>query len=109
MALSMEEQRILAEIEQELARAEPALAARLSAFGRPSRAVLLASSQKRLRSPWVLIVASLIALVMLTVVPVVVYALVSLRTMPKPHPAGHSAAPAQHHAAAVQPVMSAPR
>jgi hypothetical protein len=105
----MEEQRILAEIEQQLARAEPALAARLSAFGRPSRAVLLRSTQERLRSPWVLVVASLVALVMLTVMPVVVYALVSLRAVPTAHPAARSAVPAQHHAAPVHPIMSAPR
>jgi Protein of unknown function (DUF3040) len=92
MALSMEEQRILAEIEQELARAEPALAARLAAFGRPRRAALLRSA----RSPRVLVVASLVALVLLTVLPVVVYALVSLRGLPRTAPARHPAVSAQH-------------
>jgi DUF3040 family protein len=92
MALSMEEQRILAEIEQELARSEPALAARLAAFGRPGRAALLRSA----RSPRVLVVASLVALVLLTVLPVVVYALVSLRGLPRTVPARHPAVSAQH-------------
>ena len=41
MALSMEEQRILAEIEQELARSEPVLAACLTMFSRPGRTGLL--------------------------------------------------------------------
>ena len=92
MALSMEEQRILAEIEQELARSEPALAARLAAFGRPGRAALLRSA----RSPRVLVVASLVALVLLTVLPVVIYALVSLRGLPRAGPARHPAVSAQH-------------
>ena len=116
MALSMEEQRILAEIEQELARSEPLLAARLSAFGRPGRAALARSSRGigrarsgKAHSPWVLVVASLIALVLLTVVPVVVYALVSLHVGSKGRPAGQPAISTHHHAAAVHPVMSPPK
>jgi hypothetical protein len=105
MALSMEEQRILAGIEQELARSEPALAARLASFGHPGRAALLRSA----RSPRVLVVASLAALLLLTVLPVVVYALVSLRGVPRGGPAGHPAVSAQHHAVPPQPIMSAPR
>ena len=106
MALSMEEQRILAEIENELARSEPALAAYLSAFG---RAGILRPPQRRLRSPRVLVVASLAALVLLTVIPVVVYALVSLHPVPKGRSAGHPTVSAQHHAVPPHPVMSAPR
>lgn len=109
MALSMEEQRILAEIENELACCEPALAAYLSAFGPAGRAVVLARPQPRLRSRWVLVVASLVALVLLTAVPVVVYALVSLHALPRGRSAGHPAVPAQHHAVSPQPVMSASR
>ncbi len=109
MALSMEEQRILAQIEQELARSEPALAAHLSSFGRSGRGVLLQSSRARLRSPRVLVVASLVALVLLTVVPVMVYALVSLRAGSKGHQAGHPAVSAQHHEVPSHPIMSAPR
>jgi hypothetical protein len=92
MALSMEEQRILAEIEQALARSEPALAARLAAFGHPGRAALLRSA----RSPRALVVASLVALVLLTVLPVIVYALVPLRGLPRTVPARHPAVSAQH-------------
>ena len=113
MALSMEERRILAEIEQELERSEPALAAFLAAFGRPSRAMLLRSSRARLRSPRVLVVASLAALVLLTVLPVVVYALVSLHVSLRPasrgQPAGHSAVSARHHSVLPHPIMSVPR
>ena len=108
MALSMEEQRILAEIEQELARSEPALAVRLSTFSRPSP---LGPLRDHLRSPRVLVVASVVAVLLLTVVPVVVYALVSLRGMApgRGHAVtGHAAVSAQHHAAPVHPVMSAP-
>ena len=114
MALSMEEQRILAEIENELARSEPALAAYLSAFG---RAGMLRPDQTRewgwagrgLRSPRLLVVASLASLVLLTVVPVLVYALFSLHPVPKGRSAGHPTVSAQHHAVPPQPVMSAPR
>jgi hypothetical protein len=111
MALSMEEQRILAEIEQELARSEPVLAARLSAFGRVGRGAHARPSQRGkrgrvLHSPWVLVVASLVALVLLTVVPVTVYALVSLRVGSRGQPTGHPAISAQHHLAPAHPVMA---
>ena len=111
MALSMEEQRILARIEHELARSEPALAAHLSSFGRSGRGALLQSSRARARlhSPRLLVVASLVALVLLTVIPVVVYALVSLRAGPKGHQEGHSTVSVQHKAAPSHPIMSAPR
>jgi Protein of unknown function (DUF3040) len=121
MALSMEERRILAEIEQELERSEPALAAFLAAFGRPGRAALrfsrpppvLRSARARLRSPRVLVVASLAALVLLTVIPVVVYTLVSLHVSLRPgsrgQPAGHSAVSARHHSVLPHPITSVPR
>lgn len=109
MALSMEEQRILAEIEQELARAEPALAERLSTFGKASRASLPRSPRTRLRSPRVLVLASLLALVLLTVVPVLVYSLVSLRGIHGGHGARGQDTLAQHHATPPHAVMSAPK
>jgi hypothetical protein len=108
VALSMEEQRILAEIEQELERSEPVLAACLTMFSRPGRAGLLRVPGARRRSPWLLAVASVVALVLLTVVlPVVVYAMVALRAAPS-HPAGHPAASSAPHVALKHPVMSAP-
>ena len=92
MALSMEEQRILAEIEQELERSEPVLAACLTMFSRPGRAGLLRVPGARRRSSRVLTVASVVAVVMITVLPVVIYALVALRAGPLGQPAGHPAA-----------------
>jgi hypothetical protein len=107
MALSMEEQRILAEIEQELERSEPVLAACLTMFSRPGRAGLLRVPAARRRSPRALGVASVVALIVLTVLPVVIYALVALRDAPSGRPAGRPAASSAPHA--VHPVMSAPR
>ena len=110
MALSIEEQRILAKIESELARSEPALAAYLSAFGRTG---MLRSPQPRLHSPRVLVVASLAALVLLTIIPVVVYTLVSLHVSLHPgsrgQPTGHSAVSGRHHSVLPHPIMSVPR
>lgn len=96
MALSMEEQRILAEIEQHLAKTEPALAARLASFGRPG--VLSA-----LRSPRVRILASCVALVVVTVVSLIAYALLPLRAMPDRVPGGRATAVSR------QPTMTAPQ
>jgi cytochrome c-type biogenesis protein CcmH/NrfG len=97
MALSMEEQRILAEIEQNLARAEPALAARLAAFGRPG------SAARALRSPRVRIMVSVVVLVVVTVVSLVMYALLPLRATPDRGSAGRATSAPRH------PAMSAPR
>jgi hypothetical protein len=106
MALSMEERRILAQIEERLASADPELAARLSAFGRgratwASRklrrartlrtARLLSGSGSRVR-----VAGSVIVLAVVTLVSLVVYALVPFRDAPggggnvhRPSPAGH--------------------
>lgn len=109
MALSMEEERILAEIEQELERSEPVLAACLTMFSRPGRAGLLRAPSPRRRSPRVLAVASVAALILLTVLPVVIYALVALPAAPRDHPAGRPTASSAPHAVLQHPVMSAPR
>lgn len=97
MALSMEEQRILAEIEQHLARAEPALAARLTAFGRPG------SAARALRSSRVRVMAAAVALVVVTVVSLVMYALLPLRAMPDRAGTGRATSAPRH------PTISAPR
>ena len=93
MALSMEEQRILAEIEDELSRSEPVLAACLSMFSRPGRMGLLRGSHARRHSPRMLAVASVVALFLLTVMPVVIYARVALHGAPQRGPAAHPPAP----------------
>jgi len=113
MALSMEEQRILAEIEDELSRSEPVLAACLSMFSRPGRMGLLRAPHARRYSPRVLAVASVIALrvlavasvialFLLTVVPVLIYALVALHA-PQARPAVHPPASSAPRAAASVP------
>ena len=109
MALSMEEQRILAEIEQELERSEPVLAACLTMFSRPGRAGLLRVPGPRRRSSRVLTVASVVAVVMITVLPVVIYALVALRAAPRGQPSGHPAASSSPRTVLQHPVLSPPR
>lgn len=104
MALSMEEQRILAEIEQELERSEPVLAACLTMFSRPGRAGLLRVPNGPRHSPRVLAVASVAAVLLLAVLPVVIYALVALRPAPQSGRAVRPAASSSPHA-----VMTAPR
>jgi hypothetical protein len=94
MALSMDEERILAEIEQHLSKSEPVLAARLTSFGRSGRV-------NPLRSPRIRIVASCLALVTVTIVSLIVYALLPLRAMPDRGGAGR-ASPAPR-----QPTMTA--
>jgi hypothetical protein len=81
MALSMEEQRILAEIEQNLTRAEPVLAARLSRLEhpRPTLATVLRSPRGRM-------LASLAALMTLVIMSTVVYLLISWRGIPQRGP-----------------------
>jgi hypothetical protein len=76
MALSMEEQRILAEIEEQLTRSEPGLASQMSAFGGPEGPGLPRSLRARQ-------VASVAALVVLVVTSVVVYTVLSLRGAPQ--------------------------
>ena len=98
MALSMEEQRILAEIEDELSRSEPALAACLSMFSRPGRMGLLRVAHARRHSPRVLAVASVVALFLLTVMPVVIYALVAMHSAPQTGPAAQPSASSAPHA-----------
>jgi Protein of unknown function (DUF3040) len=104
MALSMEEQRILAEIEQELERSEPVLAACLTMFSRPGRAGVLRVPGGRRRSPRVLAMASVAAVLLLTVLPVVIYAMVALRPAPQSGQPARPAASSPPHA-----VMTAPR
>ena len=93
MALSMEEQRILAEIEQRLAKSEPALAARLASFGNPGPLNVL-------RSPRVRVLASCVALVVVTVVSLIAYAMLPLRALPD-RASGGRATPASR-----QPAMT---
>jgi hypothetical protein len=75
MALSMDEQRMLAEIERRLADDDPVLAARLTTFRLPRLTFATRSARSRL-------VASLLMLVVVGVVSVFVYALIPFRSQP---------------------------
>jgi hypothetical protein len=75
MALPMEEQRILAEIERQLADDDPSLARRLSAFGRPGVAA-------RLRTPRGRVLVTFLAAAAVMLLSLLVYSLISLRTQP---------------------------
>jgi hypothetical protein len=72
MALSMDEQRMLAEIERRLAAEDPGLATRLSSFRRPRPAAGLRTTRGK-------IIGSLCTLVLLAVIGVTVYAMIAVR------------------------------
>jgi len=74
MALSMDEQRMLAEIERRLAAEDPGLAIRLSSFRRPGPS----SGRLRTRKGRVVMLTCMIALI--AVVSAVIYALVPFRS-----------------------------
>jgi hypothetical protein len=73
MALSMDEQRMLAEIERRLAAEDPKLAARLSAFRRPSRVGIFRSARAR-------VVGSLLTVAVVAMVSLMVYAILPFRS-----------------------------
>jgi len=96
MALSMDEQRMLAEIERRLADDDPVLAARLTAFRLPRLTFATRSARSRL-------VASLLMLVVVGVVSVFVYALIPFRSQPSVRPGG-----VQSTASPAHPAVSTP-
>jgi cytoskeletal protein RodZ len=73
MALSMDEQRMLAEIERRLAAEDPRLAARLSTFRRPARVSVSRSARARL-------IGSLFTVAVVAMVSLMVYAIVPFRS-----------------------------
>jgi hypothetical protein len=73
MALSMDEQRALAEIERRLAADDPGLAACLTAFRRPGPARVL-------RSPRGRIIGSLFTVLLVAMVSLMVYAMIPFRS-----------------------------
>src|SRR6266567_4167574 len=72
MALSMDEQRALAEIERRLAADDPGLATCLTAFRRPGPARVL-------RSPRARIIGSLFTVLLVAMVSLMVYAMIPFR------------------------------
>src|SRR5271165_312680 len=79
MALSMDEQRVLAEIERRLAADDPGLATCLTSFRRPGPATVL-------RSPRARIVGSLFTVLLVAMVSLMVYAMIPFRTHVRPTP-----------------------
>jgi hypothetical protein len=73
MALSMDEQRALAEIERRLVADDPGLAACLTAFRRPGPARVL-------RSPRARIIGSLFTVLLVAMVSLMVYAMIPFRS-----------------------------
>ena len=97
LALSMDEQRILEEMERKLANDDPLLASRLTSFGRPGLAALIRSRRAR-------IVLSFLALIVIAAVSLAVYALTPFRASfgvtgrsTVPHNVTKSAAPPSSH------------
>jgi hypothetical protein len=72
MALSQDEQRVLAEIERRLAAEDPGLASSLATFRRPSAASVL-------RSPRARIIGSLVTVLLVAMVSLMVYAMIPFR------------------------------
>jgi hypothetical protein len=72
MALSMDEQRILAEIERQLAADDPGLASCLTTFRRPGPGAVL-------RSPRARIIGSLFTVLLVALVSLTVYAMIPFR------------------------------
>ena len=72
MALSMDEQRVLAEIERRLSEEEPRLAACMTTFRRPGPAVAL-------RSPRARILGSLFTVMVVAMISLMVYAIIPFR------------------------------
>ncbi|MGH3153706.1 MAG: DUF3040 domain-containing protein [Streptosporangiaceae bacterium] len=87
MALSMDEQRMLAEIERRLSADDPGLASCLTTFRRPGPATVL-------RSPRARIIGSLFTVLVVAMVSLMVYAMIPFRahtvrnTAPSATPAG---------------------
>jgi Protein of unknown function (DUF3040) len=87
MALSMDEQRALAEIERRLAADDPGLATCLTAFRRPGPANVL-------RSPRARIIGSLFTVLLVAMVSLMIYAMIPFRTHVRPAGPASATSPA---------------
>ena len=100
MALSQDEQRMLAEIERRLAADDPGLASCLTTFRRPGPGTVL-------RSPRARIVGSLFTVLLVAMVSLMVYAMVPFRGHPLRHtPPQTSSAPANTTATSSEPSLT---
>jgi hypothetical protein len=95
MALSMDEQRILDQIERGLASSDPLLASRMATFGTPRGP--LTARMRRIR-----LLASFGTLLVVAVVSLVVYAMVPFRSS-NDRPAGTKASASPAHPALMAP------
>ena len=100
MALSMDEQRALAEIERRLVADDPGLATCLTAFRRPGPARVL-------RSPRARIIGSLFTVLLVAMVSLMVYAMIPFRANNARVPPGSTAGTTGN--TAIVPAGSAPR
>jgi cytoskeletal protein RodZ len=88
MALSQDEQRMLAEIERRLAADDPGLASCLTTFRRPGPATVL-------RSPRARIIGSLFTVLLVAMVSLMIYAMIPFRThLPRNEQSTTTSAPA---------------
>jgi Protein of unknown function (DUF3040) len=87
MALSMDEQRMLAEIERRLAAEDPGLAARLSSFRRPGPAVRFRTTRGR-------IIGAFFTVALVAGISLMVYAMVPFRAHTYKPPSTASTHPA---------------
>jgi Protein of unknown function (DUF3040) len=81
MALSMDEQRMLAEIERRLTAEDPGLATKLSSFRRPGPGAALRTTRGK-------VVGSICTIVLLAVIALTVYAMIPFRGQGAKAPAG---------------------
>ncbi len=96
MALSMDEQRMLAEIERRLAAEDPGLATRLSSFRRPGPAAGFRTTRGK-------IIGSVCTIVLLAVIGLTVYAMVPFRAHSSKSPLSRVSSERATTSAAVKP------
>jgi cytoskeletal protein RodZ len=100
MALSQDEQRMLAEIERRLAADDPGLASCLTTFRRPGPGTVL-------RSPRARIIGSLFTVLLVAMISLMVYAMVPFRAhTPRQVPPQTSSAPANTAATSSEPSLT---
>ena len=95
MALSMDEQRMLAEIERRLVAEDPGLASRLSSFRRPSPAAKFRTTRGR-------IVGSICTIALLAIIGLTIYAMMAVRAHSPKTTFSRQSAPGQSVSAPVQ-------
>ena len=101
MALSMDEQRMLAEIEKRLAASDPKLANKLSSFRRPGPATGLRSTRGK-------IIGTLCTLFLVAVIGLTVYAMIPFRAHGAKSPASKQSTASQSVSVPTDKLVPAP-